>query len=164
MLPQLDPTWYASQSFWMLVTFCMMFLVMWRFVMPSMRATVDARRSRIEKDLQEAEKLKNEASRLLKELEETQKSVKLKTQSLFAQAQTEAQTLTQQMEEEFNARLSAHIAEKENLLKTAKEKALQDIADISADLTDAIVQKIAGITVSATEIKKTTSSVMEKRA
>lgn len=51
MLPQLDPTWYASQSFWMLITFCTMFLVIWRFVMPAMRATVDARRSRIENDI-----------------------------------------------------------------------------------------------------------------
>jgi len=163
MLPQLDPTWYASQSFWMLLTFCMMFLVMWRFVMPSMRATVDARRSRIENDLQKTEELKNEASRLLKELEETQKSVKLKSQALFAQAQTDAQALTQQMEEDFNARLSAHIAEKEQVLEAAKTAAMQDINRISADLTGLIVQKIAGITVSAEELNKTASSVMEKR-
>ena len=164
MLPQLDPTWYASQSFWMLFTFCMMFLVMWRFVMPSMRATVDARRSRIENDLQKTEELKNEASRLLKELEETQKSVKLKSQTLFAQAQADAQELTQQMEEDFNARLSAHIAEKERGVEAAKTAAMQDINRISADLTGLIVQKIAGITVPAEELNKTASSVMEKRA
>ena len=164
MLPQLDPTWYASQSFWMLLTFCMMFLVMWRFVMPSMRATVDARRSRIENDLQKTEELKNEASRLLKELEETQKSVKLKSQALFAQAQADAQALTQQMEEDFNARLSAHIAEKEQVLEAAKTAVMQDINRISSDLTGLIVQKIAGITIPAEELNKTTSYVMEKRA
>ena len=164
MLPQLDPTWYASQSFWMLLTFCLMFLMMWRFVMPSMRATVDARRSRIENDLRKAEELKNEASRLLKDLEETQKSVKLKSQALFAQAQAEAQTLTGRMEEDFNARLSAHIAEKERILETAKKDALQDIGRISADLTATIVQKLAGITVPTEEIDKTTASIMEKRA
>lgn len=59
MLPQLDPTWYASQSFWMLITFCTMFLVIWRFVMPAMRATVDARRSRIENDIKKTDELKN---------------------------------------------------------------------------------------------------------
>ena len=164
MLPQLDPTWYASQSFWMLLTFCLMFLMMWRFVMPSMRATVDARRSRIENDLQKAEELKNEASRLLKDLEETQKSVKLKTQTLFAQAQAEAQTLTGRMEEDFNARLSALIAEKEQLLENAKRDALQNIGRVSADLTATIVQKLAGITVPTEEIDQTTASVMEKRA
>ncbi|MBR4127780.1 MAG: hypothetical protein IKR09_09435 [Alphaproteobacteria bacterium] len=164
MLPQLDPTWYASQSFWMLLTFCMMFLIMWRFVMPSMRATVDARRSRIENDLQKTEELKNEASRLLKELEETQKSVKLKSQALFAQAQADAQVLTQRMEEDFNVRLSAHITEKEQVLEAAKTAAMQDINRISADLTGLIVQKIANITVPTEELNQTTSSVMEKHA
>lgn len=162
-MPQLDPTWYASQSFWMLVTFCAMFLMMWRFVMPAMRATVDARRSRIETDIQKTEELKNEAARLLKDLTQTQEEVKAKTQAAFTQAQTEAQALTQRLEAEFNARLSAQIAEKEQALETAKKAALQDIARISGDLTAAIVPKIAGITVSAEEIRRTTSSVMEKR-
>ena len=163
MLPQMDPTWYASQVFWMLITFCAMFLVMWRFVMPSMRATVDARRSKIENDLQKTEELKNKASRLLKELEEEQTQVKLKTQAAFVQAQTEAQALTQQLETDFNARLSAHIAEKEQTLEAAKKAALQEIARISGDLTGAIVQKIAGITVSAEEIDQITASVLEKK-
>lgn len=164
MLPQLDPTWYASQSFWMLLTFCLMFLMMWRFVMPSMRATVDARRSRIEEDLRETEKLKNEASRLLKELEETQNSVKEKTRDLFAQAQAEAQAYTQQTEKDFNARLSERIAEKEKLLESAKEEALRDVSRISSDLASVIVRKVTGLTVSAEEIDRTTSSVLEKRA
>jgi F-type H+-transporting ATPase subunit b len=163
-MPQLDPTWYASQSFWMLVTFCAMFLMMWRFVMPAMRATVDARRSRIETDIQKTEELKNEASRLLKDLTQAQEDVKRKMQAAFAQAQAEAQALTQQLEIDFNARLSAQIAEKEQALETAKEIALQDVARISGDLAAAIVPKIAGITVSADEIHQTITSVMEERA
>lgn len=162
-MPQLDPTWYASQSFWMLVTFCTMFLIMWRFVMPAMRATVDARRFRIENDLQKTEELKNEASRLLKELNEAQESVKKETQSLFAQAQAQAQTLTQQMEADFNIRLAAHIAEKEQALEKAKKSALRDISRISGELAGIIIQKTTGLTISAEEINKTTASVMEKR-
>lgn len=160
-MPQLDPTWYASQAFWMLLTFCAMFLMMWRFVMPSMRATVDARRSRIENDIRETERLKEEAARLLKELDEAQNLVKTETQAAFARAQEDAQIYIRQSEEEFNARLSAHIAEKEQALDAAKKAALDDIAVISGDLAQAIIQKTAGISTSAEEIKKTTSSVME---
>lgn len=162
MLPQLDPTWYASQSFWMLVTFCAMFLVVWRFVMPAMRATVDARRSRIENDINKTDELKTEAARLLKELEEAQASVKEQTQAALAKAQEEAQALTKQMETDFAQRLAAHIAEKEQTLNAAKEKALQDIAAISGGLADQITRKVAGLTVSAEEIKQKTASVMEK--
>lgn len=162
MLPQLDPTWYASQSFWVLITFCAMFLVVWRFVIPAMRATVDIRRFRIENDINKTEELKTEAARLLKELEQAQASVKEQTLSALAAAQEEAQALTKQMETDFAQRLAAHIAEREQTLNAAKEKALQDISTISGSLTDQITRKIAGITVSADEIKQKTASVMEK--
>lgn len=162
MLPQLDPTWYASQSFWVLITFCAMFLVVWRFVIPAMRATVDIRRFRIENDINKTEELKTEAARLLKELEQAQASVKEQTLSALAAAQEEAQALTKQMETDFAQRLAAHIAEREQMLNAAKEKALQDISTISGSLTDQITRKIAGITVSADEIKQKTASVMEK--
>lgn len=162
MLPQLDPTWYASQSFWMLITFCAMFLVVWRFVMPAMRATVDTRRSRIENDIKKTEELKTEAARLLKELEQAQASVKAQTLAALATAQEEAQALTKQMETDFSRRLTAHIAERERTLNAAKEAALQDISTISGSLTDQIARKVAGITVPADEIKQKTASVMEK--
>ena len=159
-MPQLDPTWYASQAFWMLLTFCAMFLMMWRFVMPSMRATVDARRSRIENDIRETERLKKEAENLLKELEEAQNSVRTKTQEIFSQAQQEAQSLLRQTEEEFNTRLSARISEKEQALETAQKAAFADIENISADLAGSIIRKTVGINASTEEIKAKTSSVM----
>lgn len=162
MLPQLDPTWYASQSFWMLITFCAMFLIVWRFVMPAMRATVDARRSRIEEDIKRTEELKTEAARLLKELDEAQALVKAETLAALAKAQEEAQALTQQMEKDFSARLSTSITEKEEQLNRAKQEVLQDISKISEELTDKISRKITGIALSSEEIKKKTTSVMEK--
>ena len=162
MLPQLDPTWYASQSFWMLITFCAMFLIVWRFVMPAMRATVDARRSRIEEDIKRTEELKTEAARLLKELDEAQALVKEETLAALAKAQEEAQALTQQMEKDFSARLSTSITEKEEQLNRAKQEVLQDISKISEELTDKISRKITGIALSSEEIKKKTTSVMEK--
>ncbi len=162
MLPQLDPTWYASQSLWMLITFCAMFLVVWQFVIPAMRATVDRRRSLIENDIKKTEELKNEATRLLKEIESAQTSIKEQTQALFAKAQEEAEQITKQMETSFDARLNARISEQEAALKTAKEQTMQEIATISGDLTDQIIRKVAGIKVSSEEIRKETAAALGK--
>lgn len=164
MLPQLDPTWYASQTLWMLITFCTMFVIMWRFVMPLMRATVDARQSRLEKDIRKTEEFKTEAAGLQKKHEEQEASVKDQTRALLAQAQDEAQALTKKMEEEFSSRLNAHIAEKEKSVAAAKNEAMQSVQDISADLVKEIAQKLAGVSLNSEEIKEITSSVMEKSA
>lgn len=163
MLPQLDPTWYASQSVWMLITFCAMFLVVWRFVIPAMRATVDVRRSRIENDIRETEKLKTEAADLLKQLEQAQASVKAETQAVIARAQSEAQTLMKQTESEFTDRLAAYTAQKERELTESKKAALREIAAVSGALSAEMTQKLARIAVSVEETDKAVAAAMKEK-
>lgn len=163
MLPQLDPTWYASQSVWMLITFCAMFLVVWRFVIPAMRATVDVRRSRIENDIRETEKLKTEAADLLKQLEQAQASVKAETQAVIARAQSEAQALMKQTESEFTDRLAAYTAQKERELTESKNAALREIAAVSGALSAEMTQKLARIAVSVEETDKAVTAAMKEK-
>lgn len=163
MLPQLDPTWYASQSVWMLITFCAMFLVVWRFVIPAMRATVDVRRSRIENDIRETEKLKTEAADLLKQLEQAQASVKAETQAVIARAQSEAQALMKQTESEFTDRLAAYTAQKERELTESKKTALREIAAVSGALSAKMTQKLARIAVSVEETDKAVAAAMKEK-
>lgn len=163
MLPQLDPTWYASQSVWMLITFCAMFLVVWRFVIPAMRATVDVRRSRIENDIRETEKLKTEAADLLKQLEQAQASVKAETQAVIARAQSEAQALMKQTESEFTDRLAAYTAQKEQELTESKKAALREIAAVSGALSAEMTQKLARIAVSVEETDKAVAAAMKEK-
>ncbi len=163
MLPQLDPTWYASQSVWMLITFCAMFLVVWRFVIPAMRATVDVRRSRIENDIRETEKLKTEAADLLKQLEQAQASVKAETQAVIARAQSEAQALMKQTESEFTDRLAAYTAQKERELTESKKAALREIAAVSGALSAEMTQKLARIAVSVEETDKAVAAAMKEK-
>lgn len=163
MLPQLDPTWYASQSVWMLITFCAMFLVVWRFVIPAMRATVDVRRSRIENDIRETEKLKTEAADLLKQLEQAQASVKAETQAVIARAQSEAQALMKQTESEFTDRLAAYTAQKERELTESKKTALREIAAVSGALSAEMTQKLARIAVSVEETDKAVAAAMKEK-
>lgn len=163
MLPQLDPTWYASQSVWMLITFCAMFLVVWRFVIPAMRATVDVRRSRIENDIRETEKLKTEAADLLKQLEQAQASVKAETQAVIARAQSEAQALMKQTESEFTDRLAAYTAQKERELTESKKAALREIAAVSGVLSAEMTQKLARIAVSVEETDKAVAAAMKEK-
>ncbi|GEM_PF-2288442 len=163
MLPQLDPTWYASQSVWMLITFCAMFLVVWRFVIPAMRATVDVRRSRIENDIRETEKLKTEAADLLKQLEQAQASVKAETQAVIARAQSEAQALMKKTESEFTDRLAAYTAQKERELTESKKAALREIAAVSGALSAEMTQKLARIAVSVEETDKAVAAAMKEK-
>ncbi len=162
MLPQLDPTWYASQSFWLLITFCAMFVVVWRFVMPLMRATVDARQTRLETDLKTAEDLKNQAEALLKQYEAAMADVKKQSQEILAKAQEEITASLAQTEKDFDVRLAQRLAASEQQLEAAKAEALQNVRQIATDLTGEITQKITATVPTAAELSDAVDSVLKE--
>ncbi|MEC8291305.1 MAG: hypothetical protein VXZ78_04375, partial [Pseudomonadota bacterium] len=64
-MPQLDPTSFPSQLFWLAVCFGTMLLVLSVFVLPRITRTLTARQGQIEGDLQAAEKLRADAEAAL---------------------------------------------------------------------------------------------------
>ena len=63
-LPQLNPEHYASQIFWLAITFGLLFIVLSRVVLPKIAGGLQARKNRIEGDLNAAERSKKPSPRL----------------------------------------------------------------------------------------------------
>src|SRR5436305_10320434 len=64
-LPQMQTETFPSQIFWLVVTFGLLFLVLWRFTLPMIEGVIGERRNRIEGDLGTAEKLRQQSSEAL---------------------------------------------------------------------------------------------------
>src|SRR5437868_4894175 len=64
-LPQMNTETFPSQIFWLVVTFGLLFLVLWRITLPMIEGVIGDRRNRIEGDLGTAEKLRQQASEAL---------------------------------------------------------------------------------------------------
>ncbi len=67
-LPQMDTGTFPSQIFWLVVTFGLLFLVLWRITLPMIEGVIGDRRNRIEGDLGAAEKLRQQAAEALASL------------------------------------------------------------------------------------------------
>ena len=62
-LPQLDIATYASQIFWLTVTFVVLYFLVAKIAMPRIAEVLEGRQERIEDDLDKAETLKKEKLR-----------------------------------------------------------------------------------------------------
>ena len=68
-MPQLDPTYWASQGFWLILIFTLLYLALSKLFIPKIKNSIDDRENRIKDDLDEAQKLKEVAEEKLKEYE-----------------------------------------------------------------------------------------------
>jgi F-type H+-transporting ATPase subunit b len=82
-MPQLDPTYWASQAFWLVLIFTALYLVLSNLFIPKIKDSIDNRENKIKDDLDEAQKLKDLAEQKLKEYELTIENAKKEVQKII---------------------------------------------------------------------------------
>ena len=78
-MPQLDPTYWASQAFWLILIFTILYISISKFYLPKIKGNLDDRENKIKEDLDSANKFKDLSESKLREyekiLEESKKEV-----------------------------------------------------------------------------------------
>ena len=68
-MPQLDPTYWASQAFWLILVFTILYISIAKFYLPKIKNNLDDRENKIKEDLDAANKFKEFSELKLKEYE-----------------------------------------------------------------------------------------------
>lgn len=149
-IAQIDATW-ASQLFWLVITFALIYLVIGRSMLPKIEATVDARDHRIASDLREAEAARaaadalEEANRTRTEADRAE-AMKL-TQAAKERAARDAEAKVKASDAEIGARVDVAEAS----VRERAQAAMADIEAVAAEAAQEMVQRLSGATVSRDE-------------
>ena len=66
-MPQLDPKYWASQAFWLILVFTILYISIARFYLPKIKKNLDDRENKIKEDLDKANELKQLSEKKLAE-------------------------------------------------------------------------------------------------
>lgn len=157
-LPQMDPTWFASQLFWLGLMFVVLYLVFGRIVLPALSGTIENRRERIQSDLDQARTMKDDAQNVLEEYEKLMADAHKKASDLFSQMDQDVKRKTNNETAKIQKKAVDQIQKTENKIQGAKNKALEDMDKIAAETARLAVEKIVGVTANAKEA----ASIVEK--
>ena len=157
-MPQLNPEFFVSQLFWLVVTFSFLFVFLWRVSLPRISNVLEKRERKISEDLTAAKELQAEASQIQEEIEKqlkqarTDESEMIKSSSIALQdkAQTELKKLDKELE--------TKIDESAKAIDKSKSESLSQIQDQIHQITKLTLSKVATFTVSDDEIKKAVSN------
>ena len=139
---------FASQLFWLVVTFGLIYLVIGRGMLPKIEATVDARDQRIAGDLAAAESARRAA-------DEAEEANRLRTEADRAEALKVTQAAKEASARETEAKvkaadveINARVRDAEERIAAAAAAAMADIEAVAADAAQDLVAKLSGATVS----------------
>lgn len=128
--------------FWTILVFGVLLVVLWRLGWPALLKSVEDRERRIQQQLDEAERARAEAARLLEEHKRTIAAARNEAQELVAKARAvaekERETLLAKAREEYEQLLAR--ARKE--IGAEKEKAILELRREAVDLSIAAASKL----------------------
>src|SRR5947209_20435657 len=128
--------------FWTLVVFGILLALLWKLGWPAILKTVEERERRIQQQLEEAERARAEAARLLEEHKRAIAGAKSEAQEIVAKAKAladkERETLLARAREEYDQLLERARHE----IDAEKEKAIVELRREAVDLSIAAASKL----------------------
>ena len=158
-MPQFNFHDWAPQLVWLAITFIGLYLVMARMALPRIANVIEERRDRIQRDLDEAERLKEETEAAIASYERA-----------LAEARGKAHGIAQETRDRLAVEIAADqvvvdnqiadsIALAEKKITIAKNAALEHINEVATDTASALIEKIIGQAPNASDVKKAVNSL-----
>lgn len=162
-LPQLDPSTYETQAFWLVIIFATLYFIYSKISLPEISKVVEGRKDRVQNDLDTAEKLRAEAQSIRNTYENDLLVAREKASDAFKKAENSIKTKTEKKTQAFLEDSQKQIEDMEKAILSAKSAAMTNIDDVAAELAIKAAEKIIGVKVNPTEAKTLISS-MQKTA
>jgi F-type H+-transporting ATPase subunit b len=129
---------------WTIVCFALTFLVLKRFAFGYIQKAIDERRERIRRSLEEADKARSEARRLLEEHRALIGQARGQAEQILAEARKVAESMARRVKDETEADRHRRLAETKRQIEAETHRALQQIRTEVAELTLIATAKVTG--------------------
>ena len=141
-MPQLEPSSFISQIFWLTITFLTLWFVMSFFIVPRIASIIDERQQKIDIDIQKAEKVNQKASDILERYENMIQKAQDEINQRMSFQKAEMEASAELKKAELSQYLSQKISDNEKIIKKEREETLKAVNEISYQTSELILQKL----------------------
>ena len=141
-LPQLDPSYFPSQLFWLAVFFVILYLALDRVLLPRLGGVIATREAKIKDDVDAAAKANADAHQALAAYDSAMAQAKAEARQLMEAARSEAADTRAKQTATVEAALTERLNAAEERLAGQREQGLDAARAAAADVARDIVAKL----------------------
>jgi len=160
-MPQLNPEFWASQVFWLILIFSILYLVIWKIFLPKINYSIENRKSRIVNDLDEAQKLKESAEKKLKEYNKIIENSKQEAKKIIEDERKKLDQDIENKKKDFNNQIEKEITAVEKEIKDLKKTSLSNISKIASETSAELMKKIINTEVNKSNVSAVVDDIIK---
>ena len=161
-MPQLDPKYWASQAFWLILVFTILYISLAKFYLPKIKDNLDNRENKIKDDLEDANKFKEMSEIKLKEYEKILENAKKEVMKIHIESKNTLEKDIQTKKEAVEREIEKEIVKAQKDISNLKKNSISDIQKISENIASNIIETITGDKLNESSIKATVEDISKK--
>jgi F-type H+-transporting ATPase subunit b len=160
--PPFQKDTFASQLLWFALVFVTLYLLMSRFALPRIGSILEHRRQRIEGDLAEAQRLKDESDAAIAAYQQALADARNRAQALANETRQRAAMEAEASRKELDATLHSRIAEAEKIIADKRAAAMLNVQDIATEAAVAIIERLIGVAPAGQQVANAVADTLKR--
>ena len=161
-MPQLDPTYWASQAFWLILVFVILYISISKFYLPKIKGNLVNRENKISKDLEDANDFKEKSDSKIKQYEIILENAKREVSKIHFESKNNLDKNIQLKKEEMEKEIEKEILKAQREISDLKKSSISSIQNISKNIASNIIENISGDKLNENSIKAVVKEISEK--
>ena len=162
-MPQLNPEFWFSQTFWLVLVFIILYLIIWKRILPKITDNLENRKKTISSDLEEAQNLKKLAEERYKEYKKLINDAKNEAGKIISESKLKLDQDLSNKKTEIQKEIDREINEAEKEIKNFKKKSSESVSKISKEISSDVIKKILNTEINESNLSAIVEEVSRKR-
>ena len=161
-MPQLNPEFWTAQIFWLILIFASLYLIIWKIFLPRITYIIENRKSRVVNDLGEAQKLKDNAEKKLKEYNEIIEKSKKEAKKIVDDNKKKLDRDIENKKQKFNDEIEKELVAAEKEIKNLKKSSISNISNIAAETSAEVIKQIINTEVNKSNVSAVVDDITKR--
>jgi len=144
-MPQLDPTTWFPQVFWLLITFGFLYLIVEKIVFPRLSDSIEQRNDHVSDNIDEANSIKDQAEKKYQEYLSLISNSKREAQNLINANKQNLQNNFENKKKEIDKKLEEKMKQVSKEIEDFKKSAASKMGSISTEVAKELVKTVSKI-------------------
>ena len=161
-MPQLNPEFWFSQIFWLIIAFGFLFIVLSKFILPKISENLEERKSQILENIGAAEKQREASENKIKEYEKIIINSKNEAKNYYSKAREKILKDIYKKSKTLKNEINKEIKKAEKEISDLKNKSPEKINKIAVETSSDLVKQLIGVEVNNSSISAIVEDVSKK--
>jgi F-type H+-transporting ATPase subunit b len=162
-MPQLNPEFWIAQIFWLTLIFASLYLIIAKIFLPRITYIIENRKSRIVNDLDQTQKLKDNAEKKLNEYNEIINQSKRDAKKIIYDSKKSLNQDLENKKKKFNEEIEKELLLAEKEIKDLKKSSVLNISNIAVETSSEILKHIINNEVNKSSVSAIVNEITKRK-